>query len=178
MEIRFQHIILFLLLFVSCEHQKPLTPYQAEHITHIETGKTTPDELVNFACSLAGTPYKYASTDPKQGFDCSGFVTYVFNHFNIMVPRTSLDFTPVQTPIPLQDARLGDLILFTGTDSTNRTVGHMGIISSAPSEPLRFMHSTSGKNQGVVETDFHTDYYKARYIKTIRIFPQNVPSAH
>jgi cell wall-associated NlpC family hydrolase len=71
----------------------------------------------------------------------------VFNHFDIMVPRTSLDFTPVQKPIPLQEARLGDLILFTAMDSTNRTVGHMGIISSTPGEPLRFMHSTSGKNE-------------------------------
>jgi cell wall-associated NlpC family hydrolase len=103
MKIHCQHLTLFLLLLVSCENKKPLTPYQAEHITHIETGKTTPDELVNFACSLAGKPYKYSSTDPKQGFDCSGFVTYVFNHFNILVPRTSIDFTPVQTPIFLQD---------------------------------------------------------------------------
>lgn len=162
---------LLLLLCISCGHKKSLTPDEAEHITHIETGKITPYELVSFACALAGTPYKYNSTDPKQGLDCSGFVTCVFNHFGIMVPRTSVDFTPVQTPIPLRQARLGDLILFTGTDSTHKVVGHMGIISSLPGEPLRFMHSTSGKNKGVVETDFHTSYYEARYIKTIRIFP-------
>ena len=163
--------LLLLLLCLSCQRKKSLTPYQAEHITHIETGKTTPAELVHFACSLAGTPYKYGSTDPKQGLDCSGFVTCVFNHFHIMVPRTSVDFTPVQTPIPLQQARLGDLILFTGTDSTNKITSHMGIISSLPGEPLRFMHASSGKNEGVIETDFHTAYYEARYIKTIRIFP-------
>jgi lipoprotein Spr len=166
--------LLFILLCCACHHKAPtLTAYEAEHITKIETGNTTPDELVNYACSLAGTPYKYGSTDPEQGFDCSGFVAYVFNHFGIMVPRTSVDFTPVEHPIPLKDARLGDLILFTGTDSTNRVVGHMGIISSTAGEPLRFMHSTSGKGFGVVETDFHTPYYEARYIKTIRIFPGN-----
>jgi len=173
MKIRFPFVLLLLPLCLSCEHKKPLTPYEAEHITHIETGKTTPGELVNFACSLAGTPYKYGSVDPKQGLDCSGFVTYVFNHFGIMVPRTSVDFTPVQKSIPLKEARLGDLILFTGMDSTNRTTGHMGIMSSFPGEPLRFLHSTSGKNEGVVETAFHTPYYEARYIKTIRIFSQN-----
>lgn len=173
MKIRFPFVLLLLPLCLSCEHKKPLTPYEAEHITHIETGKTTPGELVNFACSLTGTPYKYGSVDPKQGLDCSGFVTYVFNHFGIMVPRTSVDFTSVQKSIPLKEARLGDLILFTGTDSTNSTAGHMGIMSSFPGEPLRFLHSTSGKNEGVVETDFHTPYYEARYIKTIRIFSQN-----
>ncbi|EHQ26308.1 C40 family peptidase [Mucilaginibacter paludis] len=150
-----------------------LTPYQAEHITQIETGKTSPAQLVYFACSLAGTPYHYGSIDPKLGFDCSGFVTYVFNHFGIMVPRTSADFTPVQHPVDLKDAKLGDLILFTGTDSTARVVGHMGIISSLPGEPLRFMHATSGKGNSVVETDFHHPYYEARYVKVIRIFPQN-----
>jgi cell wall-associated NlpC family hydrolase len=55
----------------------------------INTGKTTPVELVTFARTLTGTPYKYGSTDPAQGFDCSGFVTYVFNHFGIVVPRSS-----------------------------------------------------------------------------------------
>jgi lipoprotein Spr len=155
------------------KQSRQLTPYEAEHITHIQTGETTPQQVVNFACSLSGTPYLYGSTNPKQGFDCSGFVTYVFNHFNIMVPRTSVDFTPIDYPIDLKDAKLGDLILFTGTDTTVRVVGHMGIISSLPQEPLRFIHSTSGKGYGVVETDFHTVYYESRYIKTIRIFLQN-----
>jgi len=173
MRTRYKYFLLCLLLCVSCHHKKPLTPYEAEHITHIETGKTTPDSLVNFACSLAGTPYKYGSVDPREGFDCSGFVTYVFNHFCIMVPRMSVDFTPVERPVPLQQAKLGDLILFTGSDSCNPIVGHMGIISSTPGEPLRFMHAMSGKNGGVVETDFHTRYYEARYIKTIRIFPDS-----
>jgi len=166
--------IFFSFLFcLACKRPRPLTPYEAEHITDIQTGKTTPAELVEFACSLAGKPYKYGSADPARGFDCSGFVTYVFDHFHIMVPRTTLDFTPVHHEIPLKDARLGDLILFTGSDSTQRVAGHMGIISSLPAEPLRFMHATSGRRPGVVETDYHTPYYEARYLKTIRIFPQN-----
>lgn len=60
-------------------------------IEHIITGKTTPAELIAYANSLTGIPYKYGSTNPSQGFDCSGFITYVFNHFNIIVPRRSVD---------------------------------------------------------------------------------------
>lgn len=153
----------------------PVTSYQAEHIIKIQTGNVSPAELVNFACSLAGTPYKYGSTNPNEGLDCSGFVTYVFNHFGIAVPRVSVDFSPVQHEVPVHDAKLGDIILFTGTDSTDRKVGHMGIISSTPGEPLRFMHSTSGKGYGVVETDFYNRYYESRFVKVIRIFPQNEP---
>ncbi|HTE00092.1 MAG TPA: NlpC/P60 family protein [Mucilaginibacter sp.] len=172
LKINLLFILFSLLLCLACKHPK-LTPYEAEHIIDIQTGKTTPAELVEFACSLAGKPYKYGSADPDQGFDCSGFVTYVFDHFHIIVPRTTLDFTPVHHEIPLKDARLGDLILFTGSDSTQRIAGHMGIISSLPGEQLRFMHATSGRRPGAVETDYHTPYYEARYIKTIRIFPQN-----
>lgn len=170
-------VYVFSLLMFWFYQPKPkppqLTPYQAEHLTKIETGKTTPMELVNFACTLAGTPYKYGSADPTNGLDCSGFVTYVFKHFGIVVPRVSVDFTSVQHPVPIEDAKLGDLILFTGTDSTTHIVGHMGIVSSMPGQPIRFMHSTSGKGYGVVETDFSTYYYESRYVKVIRVFPQN-----
>ena len=141
-------------------------------IERIITGKTTPSELLAYATSLTGIPYKYGSIDPKEGFDCSGFITYVFNHFGIIVPRRSVDFTNVDHEVSLQDAKTGDLILFTGTDSTDRTVGHMGIIIAQPSGPPQFIHSTSGKAYGVTTTPLNT-YYMGRYVKTIRIFPQN-----
>lgn len=141
-------------------------------ITMISTGRTTPAELITFARSLTGIPYKYASTDPARGFDCSGFITYVFNHFGIIVPRQSVDFTSMQRSIDLKQAKPGDLILFTGTDSTMRIVGHMGIIVSAPGQEIRFIHSTSGRAYGVTETSLKP-YYVGRYMKTIRIFPQN-----
>lgn len=157
---------------VSCTRvdnrtEKPDT----EHITHIETGKTKPSELISFACSLEGTPYQYGSADPKQGLDCSGFITSVFKHFDITVPRMSVDFTPVDYPVELADAQPGDLILFTGSDSTVKVVGHMGIITANTDKGPVFIHSESGKNIGVIETPFDS-YYRARYIRTIRIFPR------
>lgn len=171
------YLLMLIIVIASCgrperDQSDGLSPYDAEHIAHIQTGNTSPDQLVGFACSLEGVPYRYGSTDPKLGFDCSGFVTYVFNHFGIMVPRTSVDFTPVDRAIDLKDAKPGDLILFTGTDSTERVVGHMGIVSSIPGEALHFIHSTSGKAKGVVESALDP-YYRPRYIKTIRIFRQN-----
>lgn len=127
------------------------------------------DSLIEFAESLTGTPYKYASIDPNEGFDCSGFITYVFNHFNIAVPRSSKDFEFVGTEVPLIDSRRGDLILFTGTDSTERIIGHMGIVVRNDSSHIKFIHSSSGKAMGVVTTDLNK-YYEGRYVKTIRVF--------
>ncbi len=148
------------------------TPDSAGFVTSISPGNTTPQELLDFANSLKGIPYKYASTDPLEGFDCSGFIAYVFNHFDIPVPRASVDFTFVHRQIRLKDAKPGDLILFTGSDSCVRKPGHMGIISSAGGDSIRFIHSSSGKHPGVTETTFK-GYYVSRYLKTIRVFAQN-----
>ncbi|MEJ7627502.1 MAG: C40 family peptidase [Ferruginibacter sp.] len=126
------------------------------------------ENIVRFAESLLGVPYKYASTDPSQGFDCSGFITYVFNHFKIKVPRSSVDFTNVGKEISLRSAKRGDLILFTGTDSTVRIVGHMGIITST-ADTLKFVHSSSGRVYGVTETPLNK-YYEGRFVKVIDIF--------
>jgi cell wall-associated NlpC family hydrolase len=138
----------------------------------IETGNIKPQELLSFAQTLIGTPYKYASTDPASGFDCSGFITYIFNHFNIAVPRSSVGFTNVQRQIDIEEAKPGDIILFTGTDSAIRTVGHMGIIISRNDTDLQFIHSSSGKANGVTITPFNK-YYAGRFVKVIRIFKQN-----
>jgi cell wall-associated NlpC family hydrolase len=85
------------------------------------------------------------------------------------VPRRSLDFDHMNTPIPLEHAKTGDLVLFTGTDSTDRVPGHMGILLVAPDKTVTFIHSTSGKAKGVTETPFNS-YYNSRYLKTIRVF--------
>jgi cell wall-associated NlpC family hydrolase len=130
-----------------------------------------PDSLVAFARTLIGIPYLYASTDPEKGFDCSGFITYVFNHFNKKMPRSSVDFTDYGKEIQMEMAKPGDLILFTGTDSTIRIVGHMGIVESIKNDTLYFIHSTSGKAKGVVITPFE-NYYRSRFVKVIRVFAE------
>lgn len=137
-------------------------------IIAVDTQKVSPANIVEFAKSQIGAPYKYASTDPAQGFDCSGFITYVFKHFNIAVPRSSVDFTNVGTEVSKADAKTGDLILFTGTDSTSTVVGHMGIVTEN-TDSLRFIHSTSGRQYGVTITALGS-YYQRRFVKVIRIF--------
>lgn len=138
----------------------------------INTGTTTPGELLDFAKTLIGIPYKYGSTDPTTGFDCSGFLTYTFNHFHITVPRSSIDFTYAGKTINLTTAKPGDLVLFTGTDSANRVVGHIGIITSYEKGVYNFIHSTSGKAMGVTISVL-SKYYAARFVKAVRIFPEN-----
>jgi cell wall-associated NlpC family hydrolase len=137
----------------------------------VDTRNVSPASIVEFAQTLKGVPYKYGSTDPRQGFDCSGFITHVFNHFKISVPRSSIDFTNVGREVPPAEARPGDLILFTGTDSTIRVVGHMGIVISQPGSDVEFIHSSSGKAYGVTINPLK-GYYQTRFVKVVRVFPE------
>ena len=147
----------------------PIVVHDTLPSIEIKTSGVTPENIVNFAKTLVGIPYRYASTDPSKGFDCSGFITYVFNHFSIKVPRSSIDFTNVGKEIPVSQSKVGDIILFTGTDSTERFVGHMGIIVSNTEGEIEFIHSSSGKAYGVTITPLNP-YYKGRFVKVIRIF--------
>jgi cell wall-associated NlpC family hydrolase len=131
-------------------------------------GTPTPDELVDFAELFYGVPYQYGSSDPAVGFDCSGYINYVFNHFNISVPRSSVDFTHVGTPVEVMEAQPGDLVLFTGTNPGDRTVGHIGIVVKNDPEGLEFIHSSSGKQHAVTVSPLE-GYYENRFVKVIRL---------
>jgi lipoprotein Spr len=179
----FCSVFLIVIIFYSCSGSDPANDSTkwvsldqktdtVKHAYNINTGKTGPADLISFARTLTGIPYKYGSSDPTQGFDCSGFITHVFNHFSIVVPRSSVDFTYAGREIDLENAKPGDLILFTSTDSTIRVVGHMGILVTSPKEGLTFIHSTSGKAHGVTETPLNA-YYMGRFMKVIRIFAKN-----
>lgn len=127
-------------------------------------------DLVHYAKTLIGIPYKFASTDPSEGFDCSGFITFVFSHFHWEVPRSSVDFTNFGKQINLVNAKEGDLILFTGTSDSIKIVGHMGIVTEN-TDTLRFIHSTSGRAHGVTISNL-SDHYRKRFVKVIRIFSE------
>jgi cell wall-associated NlpC family hydrolase len=141
----------------------------ADSGTTIKTGNTKPDELMRFAETLIGTPYVWAASDPQVGFDCSGFITYVFSHFNISVPRSSIDFFNVGKTIAVEEAKRGDFILFTGTDPMETSIGHMGLVVSNNGSQLNFIHSTSGKAMSVTISPL-SEQYKKRFIRISRIF--------
>jgi cell wall-associated NlpC family hydrolase len=128
-----------------------------------------PTELVAFAQKLLGIPYKYGGSNPELGFDCSGFVNYVFKSFHFSVPRSSSAFSKYGEKISLEKASLGDLILFRGTNPKTKSIGHIGIIVSKAGEPVRFIHASSGKTRCVTETPLDTRYQK-RFVKVVRLF--------
>lgn len=156
--------------YAASENHKNLADSIPEKSYSIEKSGAT--ALTDFAETLKGISYKYGAADPKRGFDCSGFINYVYKQFNITVPRASREFTNFAKEIKLNEARRGDLILFTGTDSTKRVVGHMGIITSNNGKSHEFIHSTSGKAYGVTVTPLNR-YYQGRFVKVIRVLNED-----
>lgn len=140
-------------------------------ITYSQSTSVPADSLIAFAKKHLGTRYCYANCTPQKGFDCSGFVYYVFGHFNVKVPRASMDYEKQGKVVPIDSARPGDVIVFTGTNIKNRKPGHVGIVLSHPGEEMKFIHSSSGKKaNGIIITSYATSpYYKKRFIKVVRM---------
>lgn len=124
--------------------------------------------IIDFAENLIGVPYRYASSNPQRGFDCSGFVSYVFQNFGFKVPRSSPEFLNAGTPVKLDEAKVGDVLIFTGSNPRIRRIGHVGIIYSIDGDNIKFIHSSSGKANGVTITSLD-GYYKSRFIKAVSI---------
>jgi cell wall-associated NlpC family hydrolase len=133
----------------------------------INTKNISADEVVSFAETLIGTKYTYGSSVKEKGFDCSGFINYVFNHFKIPVPRISSDFTNAGKEIPITDSRRGDIILFTGSDAKSGVVGHMGIITQNEKGNIEFIHAATSR--GVMISGMNS-YFVPRFVKVNRIF--------
>lgn len=125
--------------------------------------------VMEYAKTMIGIPYRYASSNPKRGFDCSGFVSYVFQKFGFNVPRSSREFAAKGEAKKLEDAQVGDVILFTGSNSRVRRVGHVGIVYAVNGDEIKFIHSSSGHAKGVTVTSLNDGFYKKRFMKLVSI---------
>ncbi len=133
----------------------------------INTKDVAANDVVNFAETLIGIKYKYGSSSKEQGFDCSGFVNYVFNHFKISVPRTSVGFTNAGNEISIKDSKPGDLILFTGSNAKSGIVGHLGLITENKNGNIKFIHAS--ENRGIMISEMNS-YFIPRFVKVNRVF--------
>lgn len=148
----------FFLLF--CSLILPLT---------VATGSTlkskkirTYELLVEEALKYKGTKYVFGGCKPG-GFDCSGYVSYVYAKFNIELPRTSIDQSGAGKRVGLGAVKKGDLLFFRGSNIKDRTIGHVGIVISNKNEEVEFVHASTSR--GVVVSKLSTEYYQKRFRK-------------
>ncbi len=125
-------------------------------------------QVIRFAKMFEGIPYDYANTDPMRGFDCSGFVQFVYGNFNVKLPRSSSQYQSFGKDIPLEQAEPGDILLFTGSDTGSKVPGHLGIIISSE-KPIQFMHSATSNRRGIMISSLNEPYFQQRFIKVVRV---------
>ena len=123
-------------------------------------------ELLDFAKKYIGTPYKSGSMNPKKGFDCSGFVRFVFSHFDLTLPRSSREYKTLGTDLKPSEFKVGDVLVFYGyKDKTH--IGHVGIISEANGMNSKFIHASSGRAKSVTISNLGSEGYRKRFYKCI-----------
>ncbi|MEI8006958.1 MAG: C40 family peptidase [Bacteroidota bacterium] len=127
--------------------------------------------LVDYAKQYLGTPYRKSGMDPKKGFDCSGYVKFVFSHFMITLPRSSREYKTLGKALKPEEFRLGDVLVFYGYKD-NTHIGHLGIICEANGMKSRFIHASSGKAMGVTISNLGSQGYKKRFYKCIDVIQQ------
>jgi cell wall-associated NlpC family hydrolase len=125
-------------------------------------------DLVGYARQFLGTPYRRGGSDPKKGFDCSGFVNYVFEHFEVDLPRSSREFKSLGKTLKPDEFKVGDIIVFYGFRDRGH-IGHVGIVCEANGMKSKFIHASSGKVRRVVISDLASEGYKKRFYKCIDV---------
>ncbi|MFL9843476.1 C40 family peptidase [Flavobacterium rhizosphaerae] len=142
---------------------------EAKNTTQVKSAGTPKrDAVIAYAKKFLGTSYCYASADPKKGFDCSGFVNYVFDRFDIDLPRSSKNFKNLAPGLKPKEFKKGDVLVFYGyKDSTS--IGHVGIVYEADGMNSKFIHASSGGEKEVMISDLGSDMYTKRFYKCINV---------
>ena len=121
--------------------------------------------LLAEAKNYLGTPYNYGGKSPA-GFDCSGFTYFIFDKFDIEIPRSSRNQVSAGNEVPYEEAQPGDLIVFTGTDASTGRAGHVGIVVENEGG-ISFIHSSS--NGGVKVSEVEGTGYQKRFLQVRRV---------
>jgi cell wall-associated NlpC family hydrolase len=119
-------------------------------------------EVVTTALSLRGTPYRYGGSD-LSGFDCSGFVQWVFAQHGTRLPREVRDQFKYGEDVEEEDIQAGDLVFF---ETVSRGASHVGMAIGGD----QFVHAPS--STGVVRVERLTSsYWGQKFVGARRVAP-------
>jgi peptidoglycan DL-endopeptidase CwlO len=111
--------------------------------------------VVGIAMQYLGTPYVYGGASPS-GFDCSGFIMYVFSQIGVSLPHNAAAQYGYGTPVDRSQLQPGDLVFFNG-------LGHAGIYVGGGS----FIHSPHTGD--VVKISSISGWYSSTWVGARRL---------
>jgi peptidoglycan DL-endopeptidase CwlO len=111
--------------------------------------------VVGIAMRYLGVPYVWGGASPR-GFDCSGFVMYVFAQIGVSLPHSTYAMYNLGTPVSMSQLQPGDLVFFSG-------LGHMGIYIGGG----QFIHAPHTGD--VVKISSLSGYYSSAFVGARRV---------
>jgi cell wall-associated NlpC family hydrolase len=111
---------------------------------------------VGVAMQYLGTPYRWGGSDPS-GFDCSGFVMYVYSQMGVSLPHNAAAQFAYGTPVSRDQLEPGDIVFFDG-------LGHNGLYIGGG----QFIHSPP-TGDVVKISSLYDSWYSARWVGGRRI---------
>lgn len=117
------------------------------------------DAVIAFAKKYLGLPYVYGGSTPA-GFDCSGFVQYVYSNFGVRLSRSTYTQVNEGVAVSKENLRMGDLVFFGSASNVN----HVGIYISDGN----FIHS-SHTGDVVKISSLYSSYYTRNYYTARRV---------
>ena len=124
--------------------------------------------IIDEAQSYIGTPYNYNGKTPKPGFDCSGFVAWVFSKAGYNLSGSSQTQSSMGKPIGKDELDRGDLVFF----GQNGKVTHVSIVDEVKANHIYVIHATSSR--GVVKDEItNNEYWDSRFLFARRVITDN-----
>ena len=149
-------------LLHAASNQTNAEGIQIEVVDTPATWSDKAEEVLMQALSLTGIQYKYGGKSPDTGFDCSGFVRYVFSQATkITLPPTARAISQMGTTVKKEELQPGDLVFF---NTLKSAFSHVGIYIGNN----KFIHSPSSGGKVRVES-MDNSYWKKRFNGAQRI---------
>ncbi|HEY8085821.1 MAG TPA: C40 family peptidase [Methylophilaceae bacterium] len=161
-------LILAAFLVFSCGFcQADDTTKETKEPSLLDQASATVQEVMMSALALTGTPYKFGGTSPDTGFDCSGFVRYVFQQAaNLTLPHGARALSQIGKVIPVDQLQPGDLVFY---NTLKSSFSHVGIYIG----DNRFIHAPSAGG-GVHIVNMQDEYWVKRFNGARRIEKSSV----
>lgn len=139
----------------------------ADYITIVDAAEAAAynslSSVVTYAKQYLGYPYVYGGCS-SRGFDCSGFVKYVFANFGVTLNRTASAQMDNGTSVAKADLQPGDVVFFKKSGSGASRASHVGIYVGNN----QFIHASTSKT-GVIISDMDSAYYTTGFVGARRM---------
>jgi len=160
-----QSLILLPLLFVLAEtrmvgfHSDSLLAAEIRDLSGISSVNEFRKSVRFFASNYIGTRYRYTGVNPASGFDCSGFVHFVYKEHGVDLSRSSSSQSSHGLRTPVGSAQPGDLLFF----GVKGKIHHVGIVLKNSGDELIMIHSSTSRGV-IIENVWESAYWRKRLL--------------